>query len=261
MKCRICGCETPAGTKLCKDCAAARKRAFAATVTQPLLLAAVGAPSVSQPRFAPRPKRPRSRSLVGGAAHSSSTTEQRKAAVRRKAPMRRPATLWWIAAAALAIGTALILGMLVARQASGPPAADEVQPAPPVTTVPAEPAPPPTIAPPLSLPVEEELPTPAPRLAPRARKPVQSEPVASAPIEAAPAAASEPPRAAPPAPRPAEPVRTDPIQSLNEALRRCAREELFSRPGCEQAARSRYCGAAWGSIPQCPIGPATDHGQ
>ena len=45
MKCRICGCEAPAGAKLCKDCAAARKRAFAATVTQPLLLAAAGAVS------------------------------------------------------------------------------------------------------------------------------------------------------------------------------------------------------------------------
>jgi len=51
MKCRICGCEAPAGAKLCKDCAAARKRAFAATVTQPLLLAAAGAPSVGSPRL------------------------------------------------------------------------------------------------------------------------------------------------------------------------------------------------------------------
>ena len=57
MKCRICASECPPGAKLCRDCAAARKRAFAATVTQPLL-AAAGAPSVGRPRFAPRPARP-----------------------------------------------------------------------------------------------------------------------------------------------------------------------------------------------------------
>src|SRR5215469_12957518 len=59
MKCRICGCEAPAGAKLCKDCAAARKRAFAATVTQPLILAAAGAPSVGPPRFSLKPARPK----------------------------------------------------------------------------------------------------------------------------------------------------------------------------------------------------------
>ena len=58
MKCRICGLDCPPGAKICRDCAAARKRAFAQTVTQPLL-AAVGAPSVAEPRFAPRPARKR----------------------------------------------------------------------------------------------------------------------------------------------------------------------------------------------------------
>src|SRR5271169_4211550 len=58
MKCRICASECPPGAKLCRDCAAARKRAFAATVTQPLL-AAAGAPSIGRPRFAPRPERRR----------------------------------------------------------------------------------------------------------------------------------------------------------------------------------------------------------
>ena len=55
MKCRICGSECPPGAKLCRDCAAARKRAFAATVTMPLL-AAAGVPSASGLRFAPKPK-------------------------------------------------------------------------------------------------------------------------------------------------------------------------------------------------------------
>ena len=55
MKCRICGSECPPAAKLCRDCAAARKRAFAATVTMPLL-AAAGVPTASGLRFAPRPK-------------------------------------------------------------------------------------------------------------------------------------------------------------------------------------------------------------
>jgi hypothetical protein len=55
MKCRICGCECPPGAKLCRDCAAARKRAFAATVTMPLL-AAAGVPTASGLRFVPKPK-------------------------------------------------------------------------------------------------------------------------------------------------------------------------------------------------------------
>ena len=40
MKCQICGRASLPGAKLCSDCRAARKRAFAATVTQPLLAAA-----------------------------------------------------------------------------------------------------------------------------------------------------------------------------------------------------------------------------
>ena len=39
-KCLICGRASLPGAKLCADCGSARKRAFAATVTQPLLAAA-----------------------------------------------------------------------------------------------------------------------------------------------------------------------------------------------------------------------------
>src|ERR1700676_5476726 len=55
MNCRICGRVTPPGAKLCPDCRAARKRAFDATVTQPLL-AAVGASR--SPRSSTRLLRP-----------------------------------------------------------------------------------------------------------------------------------------------------------------------------------------------------------
>ena len=53
MKCRICASECPPGAKLCRDCAAARKRAFAATVTQPLFAAA--APSAVPNSTPPKP--------------------------------------------------------------------------------------------------------------------------------------------------------------------------------------------------------------
>src|SRR5690348_2804106 len=56
MKCKICGRDCPPGAKICRDCASARKRAFAVTVTEPLL-AAAGLPSVGEPKFAPRPAR------------------------------------------------------------------------------------------------------------------------------------------------------------------------------------------------------------
>src|SRR6266446_5607554 len=69
MKCRICASECPPGARVCGDCAAARKRAFAATVTQPLL-AAVGAPSVSPPRFAPRPAQRRRINKLASSAQS-----------------------------------------------------------------------------------------------------------------------------------------------------------------------------------------------
>jgi hypothetical protein len=62
-------------------------------------------------------------------------------------------------------------------------------------------------------------------------------------------------------PRPAEVQRTDPWQAMNDGLSRCAREDLFSRGACEQRLRLQYCPNYWGLVPQCPIGPATDHGQ
>src|SRR5450759_421860 len=45
MKCLICGRLSLPGAKLCLDCKSARKRAFDATVTQPLLAAARRAPA------------------------------------------------------------------------------------------------------------------------------------------------------------------------------------------------------------------------
>jgi hypothetical protein len=84
-----------------------------------------------------------------------------------------------------------------------------------------------------------------------------------APVLAEPAPVPEPqPVAKAPAPpRLVEAPRADPWQALNEGLARCSREGLLDRIGCEQRLRSQYCGNSWGLVPQCPIGPATDHGQ
>src|SRR2546425_5876310 len=87
MKCRICGSECPPGARICGDCVAARKRAFAATVTQPLL-AAVGAPSVSQLRFAPRPAKRRLVSRLASSATRSETPVAASAGDHGTAPGR-----------------------------------------------------------------------------------------------------------------------------------------------------------------------------
>jgi hypothetical protein len=74
----------------------------------------------------------------------------------------------------------------------------------------------------------------------------KAEPVAAAP-RGAPARVAEAPR--------------DPWQAMNEGLSRCGREDFLSRFACEQRLRLQYCGNHWGQVPQCAIGPATDHGQ
>jgi hypothetical protein len=63
-----------------------------------------------------------------------------------------------------------------------------------------------------------------------------------------------------PAPRAIETPR-DPWQAMNEALSRCANQDFFGRIACEQRVRLQYCGNHWGTVPQCAIGPPTDHGQ
>ncbi|MDQ2962465.1 MAG: hypothetical protein M3R31_04785 [Pseudomonadota bacterium] len=74
----------------------------------------------------------------------------------------------------------------------------------------------------------------------------KAEPVAAAPRSAPPRVADVP---------------RDPWQAMNEGLSRCAREDFLSRFACEQRLRAQYCPNHWGAVPQCAIGPATDHGQ
>ena len=284
-KCRICGSAVPSGTKLCKDCAAARKRAFAATVTQPLMLAAAGAPSVSQPRFAPKPAKRKVGPPPLKATPSPSTdpsalspaispvlrtpaaAERRTVAAIRRSSARRSRPAWVLVAVVGGLIALMVIGMLAARRSHG--INDEVAP-----TTPAAPAVPaaasevppvaPTAPPSAGLNadglVSQPVPLPAARKAPR-KAPAPIESVASPPPEPEPAVVVEPPRPAPPPPRVVQPARVDPLQSLNDALTRCAGGDLLDRMSCEQNARSRFCGDSWGQVPQCPIGRGNDHGQ
>ena len=286
MKCRICGCTTPTGTKLCKDCAAARKRAFAATVTQPLLLAAAGAPSVTRPRFAPKPVKPRVGSAPAGKPSAppvdrgpsspaisplapKAAAERRTPAAVRRSPSRRSSFLWLFLAIFAGLVVLLLVGMFVAREGRGPGAGE---PSDEVTSAPAAPAPataseahvqttPAASSAGLTADglVTEVTPPPTVR---KTRKPPAPAEVKTALPEPEPAVVVEPPpQPVAPPPRVVPPVRVDPLQKLNEALARCAREDLLDRMSCEQNARAQLCGDSWGQIPQCPIGRGNDHGQ
>jgi hypothetical protein len=279
MNCRICGVECPPGAKLCRDCAAARKRAFAATVTQPLLVAAAGAAGVraqaqqaprARPRFAPRPRRavlqsPATSAIrevqAGACAKAASGTERRPPRLR----------LAWIGGA-IGIGAGLSFAVL-RMLAHGPGDAGEVAPATvelpravsPAAMPAADVAPEPVLSPPAAAVAGDSGATQharkvaLPRASARKRSPAPEAPK-QAPVAAPPPVAVEPaPLLAVPPPA-AEPVRRDPLQPLNDALTRCAREDVLTRPDCEQRARTRYCGNVWGQVAQCPIGPATDHG-
>lgn len=256
MKCRICGLDCPSGAKICRDCAAARKRAFAQTVTQPLL-AAVGAPSIGAPRFVPRPVRNRAVNEPG---------VERDAA--RAEPAALPLTvvprklgMLWLAVTIVVVG-AIVAVWLRTRDGGHVVEPARVEPAPqPLAAV--APAAPPV--------VQESAPqsivTEPPHIklpASRPRK-VAPHPEPAAPAIAPPAPPPEPApvvrAVAPPPPRPIETPRPDPWRALDEGLARCAHEALFDRIGCEQRLRVQYCGNSWGLVPQCPIGPATDHGQ
>ena len=260
MKCRICGRECPSAAKICRDCASARKRAFAATVTQPLL-AAVGAPSIGEPRFLPRPTPRRStRAANDPTASRTASMPPPEAALPLTVVPHRHGLVWFLVAAVI-VGAVLIAIMRTAS--NGSHVTDEVLPTPP-----SPPLPPAVIeprAPPARIETVHEPPT-AESIAAKSAAPKKKaipRAVPTPPVTAEPAPPPEPaPVARPPSsPRAVEAPRQDPWQVLNEGLARCAREGILERMGCEQRLRSQYCGNSWGLVPQCPIGPATDHGQ
>ena len=282
MKCRICASECPPGARICGDCVAARKRAFAATVTQPLL-AAVGAPTVSQLRFAPRPAKRRLVSRLASSATRSETPVAASAGDHGAAPGR--ISVKWLL---LGVAMATTIVFVVIRILASGHAADNVEVAadaagettPLLAPRDAAPA---IAAPAIAAPQETAqsqsvaagtavapadartdssvgLKTAVPKAAGRK---------AAGKVEAATGAPLEPPvpkaesvAAAPRrAPLRATEAPRDPWQAMNEGLSRCAREDFLSRFACEQRLRQQYCPNYWGLVPQCAIGRTTDHGQ
>jgi hypothetical protein len=265
---------------------AARKRAFAATVTQPLL-AAAGAPSVGQPRFAPRPRRRENRGSEARTAGSATARDPTPSHLSAK---------WLLVGVAIATTIVFVVIKILAsenRQAVEAVAEEETVAAASLgrgdsvspNVFPADSRGAPSVAAPSV--TARDAPVVAapdaaardtirpdgkidavaglknPSLKPGGRKSAgKGETPKAAPIEPPPAPKTEPVAAAPraPAPRAIETPR-DPWQAMNEALSRCAREGFFSRVACEQRLRLQYCANYWGTVPQCPIGPATDHGQ
>ena len=260
MRCRICGRECPPGTKICRDCASARKRAFAATVTLPLL-AAVGAPSLSEPRFVPKPARRRAANDPA-VVHAPAPVEP-PAAPAAALPLnvvpRKPGAIWLlVAVVAAAMLVVIVLRTIDSAQRAEEAAAAGDAPAAQVLAAPASSAARPEIVPQAALP---ELPAKA--IAGKAQRKPAARVDNPTPAATAPPSAPEPAPVAraPVPPARIEPPRPDPWQALNEGLSGCARQGLFDRMACEQRLRSQYCGNSWGLVPQCPIGPGTDHGQ
>jgi hypothetical protein len=274
MSCQICGRRSAPGAKLCPDCRAARKRAYDATITQPLLaMAGAGTVSRTLSRLRRSDSSPEAKArraarkakAAADAASPSASVSQTAAAPPR---FSRTVVLW--AFLAVSVVVAAIAGWHLPTRA---PEVDAGASSSAIPAVPPQPAPdaesarigPPPTSPPAALPplptiVEREL-VPyspaggkpvAPRRASPAPKVVAQPPEAPAEVEIV----KEPPAPAPAAP--AAPVRVDPWQQMSEAIGRCP-AGFLGRVVCEQKIRLQYCEGQWGKVPQCPGGPSADH--
>ena len=267
-KCLICGRASLPGAKLCADCGSARKRAFAATVTQPLL-AAAGA------RTGHRLLKP-SQSVAATARRSAERSLNAKVAppATIAAPRdRRSAWMIALVVTALVVTAAFatrhvfvapkVEPAVISEQPPQPLAAPVavIAPAPVAVTTPALPAPAADVADKSALTQESSAATRIdaakraagrPRTTPAEVTPPPAEPAPIVPtLAVAPAVAPAAPREAP---------RPDPWQVLNESLARCA-GGVFDRIVCDQRVRAQFCDGQWGQVPQCPSRAPNDHGQ
>lgn len=276
MTCKICGRPSAAGAKLCADCRAARKRAYDATITQPLL-ALAGAGTVSRTLSRLR------RSEASPEAKARRAARKAEAAAKAAAlPATAPATAASSAKSRSLLWVLLTIGIVLAGVAgwylpNRPPATSEggdasiTTPAPleqratspqtgPANASPTASAPASATLPPLPAIVERELVpySPAPGK-PTGAKRVIAAPKAVPPPEAqAEVEIVRAPPQPPPAPAPKAVPRIDPWQQMAEAIGRCP-EGFLGRMVCEQRVRLQYCEGHWGQVPQCPGGPNVDH--
>jgi hypothetical protein len=275
MRCLICGRESLPGAKLCLDCKAARKRAFDATVTQPLLAAAGGARGAAAPLrlFKPSQSVPN----VARRAAKMALATQAQSKIATESPLRR-AGQWPIIVGAIGIVVVVVLigfaghwfgagksdtFAAVPNERSGaqdsPAAASIARSSTPgptavgaAATVPVVANPPPVLPPPTATKADAAA-------RPNARQRPEKAPIALPPPEVSP-----PPIVAielPPPPVVREVPRPDRWQLMNEAMARCPRDDMSGRFSCEQRLRAQYCEGFWGQVAHCASIPYTDHGQ
>jgi hypothetical protein len=273
IKCQICGRTSRTGSKLCSDCSSARKRAFAATVTQPLLLAAgIG-------RAGGRLLRP-SQSVAATARRSAERTLNAKspATAAVVAASRGMEAIFLVAAlvVVLLLGAYIAHQMQKGRQADAPQLVEQPVSASPgamssaVSVVPAGMSPKNvaetrmpdmtgamTAADPAPIPVSRT--ESAKRTNPRQRgAPAET---MGPPVEPPPA---PPVVAVAPLPEPVAEVREvpkpDPLQQMNERLAGCASGGVIDHILCDQRVRREYCDGRWGQVPQCSSSVANDRG-
>ena len=272
--CLICGGLSLPGAKLCLDCKAARKRAFAATVTEPLLAAAGRSRRSGD---VPRLLRPgQSVPSVVRRAAKLALAAKAQARIAFESPRRRAAA-WPNMAGVLCVGLAAVgyfghwfgggkAGTYATVPLGPPPVKDGAVAAANLRTPTQAPIALPSVAAAnvavaISVPAEPEAAAAkadaAKRANPRPRP--EKAAVALAPPEVAPppviATLPPPPLVVRDTPRP------DRWQLMAEAIARCPRDDFSSRYSCEQRVRAQHCEGSWGQVPQCASIPYNDHGQ
>jgi hypothetical protein len=274
MRCLICGRQSLPGAKLCLDCKAARKRAFDATVTQPLLAAAGATRGAAAPLRLFKPSQ--SVPDVARRAAKMALAAQAQSKITTESPLRR-AGQWPIVVGAIGIVVVVVVigfaghwlgasksDTLTAVPNERPGAEDSLAAASiarssaPGATAAGAAAPVP-VANPAAL-----LLPPAATKADAAARPNARQRPEKAPIALPPPERSPPPIVAierPPPPVIREVPRPDRWQLMNEAIARCPRDDMSGRFSCEQRLRAQYCEGFWGQVAHCASIPYTDHGQ
>jgi hypothetical protein len=272
MKCQICGRQSFPGAKLCLDCKAARKRAFDATVTQPLL-AAAGAARGST--VAPRLLKA-SQSVPAGARRAAkmALAAQAQSSMLIESPPH--AGRWPFVAGALCIAVVAIgyfghwsggskSDTLAAVTDERPVTQDEPATSIMRASTPGATAVPARAALPVAVSAAAVEPPAAATKADAAKRPGVRPRPDKAPITLPPPEATPPPVIAV-APPPQPPVvrevpRPDRWQLMSDAIARCPRSDIAGRFFCEQRLRAQYCEGYWGTVPQCASIPSNEHGQ
>jgi hypothetical protein len=271
MRCLICGQQSLPGAKLCLDCKAARKRAFDATVTQPLLAAAGATRGAAVPLRLFKPSQ--SVPDVARRAAKMALAAQAQSKITTESPLRR-AGLWRIVVGAIGVVVVVVVigfaghwwgasksDRLTAVPNERPGTRDSLAAASIArsSTPGATAAAPVPVANPAAV-----LPPPAATKAHAAARPNARQRPEKAPIALPPPELSPPPIVAierPPPPVIREVPRPDRWQLMNEAIARCPRDDMSNRFSCEQRLRAQYCEGFWGQVAHCASIPYTDHGQ